>query len=120
MGHLLLLMLACLGVCHAQCSFFGMSSICAKHPPPAVGANPKALCSNLCVQEMDKCAHDKSLSHYLGKTQIDSMKQMAEKCEAYTRAAISGAMNSAGGKAGDGKCNLLAISRYAQQEQRDM
>merc|ERR550537_270895 len=67
---------------------------------------------------MDKCAHDGRLSNYLGKAQAAKIKQIAEKCEHFAATAAGGMQSSAGGKAGDGKCNLLAIARYAQQEQQ--
>lgn len=90
-----------------SCSVFGMSRICAAHPIQcSTNCDPKKLCAEPCVKAMVACASDPTLGYYLGKTQVDSIKQMSTTCS------HPPSLPAGHGRPGDGTCNLMDLAKF--------
>ena len=94
-----------------SCSVFGMSRICAAHPIQcSTNCDPKKLCAEPCVKAMVACASDPTLGYYLGKTQVDSIKQMSTTCS------HPPSLPAGHGRPGDGTtCNLMDLAKCDAQ-----
>ena len=93
-----------------SCSVFGMSRICAAHPIQcSTNCDPQKLCAEPCVKAMVACASDPTLGYYLGKTQVDSIKQMSTTCS------HPPSLPAGHGRPGDGTCNLMDLAKCDAQ-----